>query len=70
MAQVLGHAREMVATRGKYFKESGLDLDTELEANIIAALAAEPRMLKRPLLFDGSRALAGFDQQKYEEFFA
>jgi arsenate reductase-like glutaredoxin family protein len=60
----------MVATRGKYFKESGLDLERDPEDKIIAALEAEPRRLKRPLLFDGSKALAGFDQGQYRELFA
>lgn len=70
MAGILGHAREMVAVRGKYFKESGLNLETDAEHKIITALEAEPRMLKRPLLIGGSKALAGFDQDKYKEFFA
>lgn len=69
MAGLLGHARELVATRSKYFKESGLDLDKDSQARIILALAAQPLMLKRPLLYDGSRALAGFNEESYREFF-
>lgn len=65
----MGHVRELVATRGKYFKESGLDLDNDLQEQIILALEAEPRLLKRPLLYDGSRALAGFKEADYQEFF-
>lgn len=68
MAKILGHARELVATRSKYFKESGLDLDGD-EAKIFQALEVQPRMLKRPLLYDGQRAVTGFKEQKYQEFF-
>jgi len=70
MALILGHARELVAVRGKYYKELGLDLDKGSEQKIIEVLEAEPRMLKRPLFFDGSRVLAGFNNAKYREFFA
>ncbi len=69
MALVLGHARELVATRSKFFKASGLDLKLDSEAQILDALEGEPRMLKRPLLFDDKRALAGFREKDYLEFF-
>lgn len=69
IARLLGHPREMAAVRSIYFKESGLDLDKDSAAKIIAAMEAQPRLLKRPLLYNEARALAGFAEKKYEEFF-
>lgn len=69
MAKVLGHARELVAIRSKFFKDSGLDLDFDSEEQILEALEGEPWMLKRPLLYDDKRALAGFRDKDYLEFF-
>ena len=69
MARLLGHPKELAAVRGKYSKESGLDLDNDSEARIIAAMEAQPRLLRRPLLYNEAGALAGFDENKYKEFF-
>lgn len=68
MAQVLGHARELVATRSKFYKNSGLDLNLDPEIQILEALEGEPRMLKRPLLYDDKRTLAGFRKKEYLGF--
>ena len=70
MAALLGEAKDLVAARSKYFKESGLDLDKDSQEQIIEALYAEPRMLRRPILSDGKRVISGFDKTRYAEFFA
>lgn len=69
MAEDLGHPRQLVATRGKYFKESGLDLETDSAKKIIAALVAQPRLLKRPLLVSQAGSIAGFSERAYEDYF-
>ncbi|HOC06195.1 MAG TPA: ArsC/Spx/MgsR family protein [Bacillota bacterium] len=69
MAAVLGHPKAMVAVRGKFFKESGLDLEADSPEKILCALAAQPRLLKRPLLYNEKGALAGFSENEYKEFF-
>lgn len=67
MARLLGHPKEMAAVRGKYFKESWINLDKDSAVKIIAAMEAQPRLLRRPLLYNEAGALAGFDEKKYEE---
>lgn len=36
------------------------------EQNAIAALAAQPSMIKRPVLIDGDKILVGFDEAQYQ----
>lgn len=70
MAKDLGQPGQLVATRGKYFKESGLDLAADPAKKIIAALAAQPRLLKRPLLTGKRGSIAGFSESAYGDYFA
>lgn len=43
---------------------------TESEASMIAAMAAEPRFIKRPIGTDGKIVLTGFNIDEWEKAFA
>lgn len=45
--------------RSKEAKEEGLDIATMTEAQKIAAIAAHPRILERPIVVKGDRAVMG-----------
>ncbi|MTI96718.1 MAG: hypothetical protein FH749_14800 [Firmicutes bacterium] len=54
----------LVATRSKYYKESGLD---KTDPAILDALSEQPLMLRRPLLYADGQLLVGFDPEQYRE---
>lgn len=59
LAQRLGiPAREWVRRAESSYKESGLDADSS-EAEILAAMAASPILIERPILLTKDRAVVG-----------
>ncbi|WP_371226778.1 arsenate reductase (glutaredoxin) [Roseovarius sp. 2305UL8-3] len=48
----------MMRTGEAAFKEMGLS-KTDDEATLIAAMAKEPKLIERPIVFNGSRAIIG-----------
>ncbi|RME75302.1 MAG: arsenate reductase (glutaredoxin) [Planctomycetota bacterium] len=61
LAQKMGiHPKEMVRTKEKLFKELGLSLDDKRsEREWIKILAENPRLLERPILEKGEKAVIG-----------
>lgn len=51
-------AIELVRTKEAAFKEAGLAKDSPEDA-LIAAMAANPKLIERPVVFAGSRAALG-----------
>jgi regulatory protein spx len=62
-----GGVRGLLSTRSTQVKALGLDRDGVTDAELVAAMAREPRLLRRPLLVDGRRLVIGFDQKAYAE---
>ena len=61
-------ARELVRHTEPEFKASGLDLDGD-EARLLELLAAEPKLLQRPIVEAGSRARIGRPPEHVLELF-
>lgn len=60
-------ARELMRTKEELYKELGL-AKTEDEEKLIDALAAYPKLIERPILIDGNRALIGRPVERVVEF--
>jgi regulatory protein spx len=58
-AALPGGARDLLATRSRRFRELGLDADRLTDDELLDLLAREPRLLRRPILWDGRRAAVG-----------
>lgn len=57
--------------RDKFFKDQGLtDADVETEDQIVALLVKHPRLLQRPVLIRGDRAIIGRPKERVGEFLA
>ena len=62
---VPGGARGLLSGRSPQLKALGLDRREPSDDELIALMAREPRLLRRPLLHDGRRLIVGFDQDAY-----
>lgn len=60
-------ARELMRTKEELYKELGL-AEVHDEAKLIDALAQHPRLIERPVLIDGNRALIGRPVEKVIDF--
>ncbi|HEU4370058.1 MAG TPA: ArsC/Spx/MgsR family protein [Methylomirabilota bacterium] len=58
--------RSLLSTRSTQYKALGLDRKKVTDAELIALMAKEPRLLRRPILDLGDRLVIGFDQAAYE----
>lgn len=60
-------ARELMRTKEELYKELGL-AKIEEESALIDALAAHPKLIERPILIKGNRAVIGRPVEKVVEF--
>ena len=60
-------ARELMRTKEELYKELALAKVTD-EAKLIDALVAHPRLIERPVLIEGNRAVIGRPAEKVIEF--
>lgn len=60
-------ARELMRTKEELYRELGL-ANVEDEEQLIDALAQHPRLIERPILIEGNRALIGRPVEKVVEF--
>ncbi|HZF69425.1 arsenate reductase (glutaredoxin) [Sulfuricurvum sp.] len=68
LLQKLGiSARELMRTKEDLYKELGLAKVTD-EAKLIDALAEYPKLIERPILIDGNRAVIGRPVEKVIDF--
>lgn len=58
--------RGLLSTRSTQYKALGLDKKKVTDAELIALMVKEPRLLRRPILDLGDRLLIGFDRTAYE----
>lgn len=63
-----GGVRGLLSIRSPQVKALGLDRRPVSDEALIALMAREPRLLRRPLLHDGRRLLIGFDKDAYAGF--
>lgn len=70
LLQKLGiSARELMRTKEDVYKELGLAKIAD-EATLIDALAEHPKLIERPILIDGNRAVIGRPVEKVIDFLA
>lgn len=58
---------EFLSTRARSFQEQGWHKKPPTRKQAIAAIIADPTLLKRPLLIKGKRLLIGFSQSEYDK---
>jgi arsenate reductase len=58
--------RSLVSTRSSQYKALGLDRKKLGDAELVALLAKEPRLLRRPLVQAGDRLVIGLDREALE----
>lgn len=54
-------------TKGTKYKSSGLEYRAMSEADKLSALAAEPTMIKRPVIEHKGKVIVGFDEEAYKK---
>jgi arsenate reductase-like glutaredoxin family protein len=63
-----GGVRGLLSIRSPQVKALGLDRRPVSDDALIAFMAKEPRLLRRPLLHAGRRLVIGFDKDAYAGF--
>lgn len=58
--------KELVNPKSQAFKKLQPDLDAMGEEEVIELINGEPRILKRPVLSDGSRTVSGFSEAAFQ----
>lgn len=64
-----GGVGELISTRGRKYKELGLAGQRLSDDEWYRLIEKEPRLLRRPILWDGQRAVVGFRQATYRDLF-
>jgi arsenate reductase len=61
--------RKWLNTSGQSYRSAGgkAHFDGLTDAQIVAALAADGKLVKRPVLVDGETVLVGFDEERWSE---
>ncbi len=62
-------ARELMRTKEDIYKELGLAKESD-ENKLIDALVAHPKLIERPILIEGNKAIIGRPVEKVIEFLA
>lgn len=60
-------ARDVVSTKSPSYKKLGLDRRAVSEDELIALMAQEPRLIRRPLIVVDGQPVVGFDKAKLME---
>jgi arsenate reductase-like glutaredoxin family protein len=60
--------KELVNTKSQTYKQSKPDLESMTEQEVYELIAANPRILVRPLLSNGKKLLTGFKEEQYREY--
>ena len=69
LAALLGGAENLFSRRSTKYRELGLKDKTLSENELLDLMAGEYTFLKRPILVAGGKAIAGFFEKEYDEFF-
>ena len=65
-ASLPGGVEELVSKRSRRYKELGLEGRTLTREEWLRLIEEEPRLLRRPILWDGKHAIVGFSREVYE----
>ena len=69
IAELLGGAENLFSRRSVKYRELGLRDKTLSETEMLDLMAEEYTFLKRPVLVADGKAVAGFFEKEYDEFF-
>lgn len=69
-AMLPGGAGELLSTRSRRYAELGLSERSLSAEEIVALLAAEPGLWRRPVVIRGDQVVIGFDQKRLDELLA
>jgi arsenate reductase-like glutaredoxin family protein len=58
--------RSLLSTRSPQYKALGLDRRQPSPAELVALMAREPRLLRRPIVDLGDRLVIGFDRAAFD----
>jgi Spx/MgsR family transcriptional regulator len=58
--------RSLLSTRTSQYKALGLDRKKVSDAELVALMVKEPRLIRRPLTQAGERLVVGFDREALE----
>lgn len=62
-----GGVRDMVSRRSRRFRELAPNLEALSDEELVALLAEEPGLWRRPIVVTDQGAVIGFDQKRLEE---
>ncbi len=63
-----GGARALLSTRSTRYRELKLDLEAMSDSELLDLLAREPKLLRRPIIWDGEHAVVGAKRPEVEAF--
>lgn len=69
LAKKLGGAENLFSRRSVKYRELGLKDKNLTESEMLDLMTNEYTFLKRPVLVVGSKAIAGFFEKEYDQFF-
>lgn len=61
--------QELLNKRGKVYKERKEELEKLSDSELIEAMAAEPKLIRRPILIKGDEVVVGFKEKEMEKLF-
>ena len=59
---------DIISTRSKIIKESGIDIENMTISELIAFIRANPSVLKRPIMVDESKIQVGYNEEEIRVF--
>jgi arsenate reductase len=68
LAKLLGGVNNLFSRRARKYRESGLHERELGEDEMLDLMAGEYTFIKRPVLVDDGRAIAGFNSRSYDQF--
>ncbi len=69
LAEMLGGIENLFSRRSAKYRELGLKDKTLSDVEMLDLMADEYTFLKRPILVAGDKAIAGFFEKDYDDFF-
>jgi Spx/MgsR family transcriptional regulator len=67
-AALPGGVRSLLSTRSTRYRELKLDWDRLSDEQLLDLLAKEPKLLRRPIIWDGVHAVVGAKRPEVEAF--
>lgn len=61
---------DILSTRSRKFKELDKDIEDMTVSELLEMLSEEPRLLRRPILFDGEKLIVGYNRSAMQELLA